>query len=464
MSIADTVATSREVDKRILALSLLFGGIGLGVVASVSPILAVGLVGLVFWILVCIVSDSAALFVIGALVPSLYLFASQADLLSKMELVADGLIGTYVLFRFGTAHKVRGDKRLVTAILLWGCYIWLSMNLGRMIVDGWEPKYLVVTGTFLLPYAWFMTAGPSLGRLHKQPILLAGIVAGTLLSAGVFLLRTQPWSALPQSDSLAVQTFAAVGSLKNSVGLSWTLGFGILLTWKAKRGRWVRFGGLALLATAVAYSFSRSAYLALAAINLVYAWYRLRNRWLSVLVLCGLAIFLMPAAIWQRLALTWSTETGFDVSSAARLVLLQAGIKAFLTSPISGIGMESFASFVRQSGYLLQFGGDEVLAYDYSYVHNYFISLFALTGLIGGISALAVFWLGYDRSLQSRQQGIAIGFAVQLCILAVFITSLFGEPLFEVPMLTLFVMLLASIAFVRTGVFEAPAKNSTHLR
>jgi O-antigen ligase len=390
------------------------------------------------------------LFLLGVLIPSLYLITTYQELWSWSVLGVFGLVGSFALLylRF-RPEEVGWDKWLLILSFLWGGYIWILRNLVRVGTGTWRIEFLVASGMGLFPYSWLLLARQFAGRPRDYNPLLAGLVTGALTVALSFLFALRPWSFGLTVSELYLETSYVLGNTRNSVSLLWVVGFAIMLTWRTQ-WRWIRYLGLGLFAISIAYSYSRSAYLALLTVTLAHTYTQQSNRRSHYLVLGSLAILLLSVGVRERISQTWSPGAGLDSSSAVRLILWQAAIGAFFRSPVWGIGLDQFTNYLLQSGYsdyVIRSAGGLITEAIYPYAHNYFLSLFALTGAIGGLLGLAVFWRGYWRSKQVSQQGRPLGQTVRLCIVAYFVASLFGEPLFDPPLLTIFVILLAAIIF-----------------
>jgi O-antigen ligase len=434
-------------NKILVGAVLLVVAFGLGLMPSPYSLLAIGALCSVLWALVCRYTSRVALFVIGAATPALYLLASQPEIWGRLLFGIYGLVGIFCLVHLRVRYtQMKWDRRLVFFTLMWGSYIWFARNLGRFDSGGWDLSYFAASLASLVPFAWLLLVGPFIARSNGQEAVWAGMVTGAAAVAIQFVVYSKLWAFGLADIQVWTRTALFLGQYKNSLGLMWAVGCAILLAWRT-RHRILRYAGLGLFLVAIAFSFSRSAYLATLAVILIYVWPHLRRRWPYVLALVGLGVFLLPEAVKDRILLTWSAEGGLDVSSAARLVLWQAALSALLHSPVGGIGLENWDRFLRESGYLMRIGGDQILTYNYTYVHNYFLSLFALTGLMGGILGLAVFVQGYWRSWRMSRQGMVDGMAAHGCILAFFIASLFGEPLFDSILLVVFVLILTQISF-----------------
>jgi len=328
--------------------------------------------------------------------------------------------------------------------MLWGGFILLSRHMTQYDDGNWDIRFLITSSIAILPFIWFVVAATSFPEPTENNSVMGGIAFGSLVVAVVFLFDIQPWLTTRTSFESWAETYSAVGGLRNSLGLLWVIGFSILLYWQAGRLHLVRRLGLALLLISIAYSFSRSSYIALFAVLFIYSQGHLKYR-LFFIIVAGIVLTLfMPDSIWQRVEATWSAERGFDPSSATRILLWKAAINAFLANPIFGIGLNHFNDYLLRSGQMPVMQGYPIA--DFVFSHNYILTLFATTGFCGGILAINMFLQIirlHNRLISVDRESSTI---VQSCVLVYLICSLFGEPLFDQILLMLFLLLLTRTA------------------
>lgn len=435
------------------------GAIGLIVLVSIwagramamSSLLPLVLVGVGFWVVLCLYARDGALFLIGASVAGLYLFPFDPEVRDTMLVAAYGAMVIFAVIHFRFSHRsAQWDKRLAVVVLALGVYMWLARNWSQVEVGTWSIKYVFVSATSLIPYLWLLIAGPSLDSSRSRGALLAGIAVGAALCAVTFLTDLQPWTTDIAASGLRARTADAIGNLRNAEAVLWVIGFVVLLDWRAHKLTWLKRIGLVLFLGAIGYSFSRSAYLALAAVMIIRYRAYLSRRWYLGIFLAILLAMLAPDAIRERVLTTWTAENGFEPSSATRLTLWRAAFSAFGSAPVFGIGLENFTSYLARSGYSLSiqsFQADSV----YAYAHNYFLSLFALTGIVGGSLGLGMFWMAYQRSRELVRVKDVYGFSLSLCLIALFVSSLFGETLFDPVLLSIALLIMSLLVGERAS-------------
>jgi O-antigen ligase len=418
----------------------LLAGIAVPQNPSIPLVLAAGLL----WVLLVLRAPRVALFGLGTLAVLLYLVDLQSEVFSSMLFGAYGLMLVFAVLRYRPhLADFDYDRRLVAIVGAWGIFLWLAQNLSTLVNHDWQTRYLVTSSIKLIPYLWLILAGSGMYRGLGRAQLLAGIAAGALVIAVVFLFNFRPWSSSRSALEAWTDTYLIVGSLKNSLGLLWAIGVAILLNWRAGRWQSVKTIGLLILIASIAYSFSRSSYLALLAVVLLSSTGRFWRKLLLLLLLGGAVSFLAPDVIWQRLLLTWSADRGLDLSSATRVELWWGAIRAFLDYPLTGVGIGNFTEYLVRSALMPSSAGFPFV--EFTYAHNYFLSLFALTGIAGGVLGITMFWVAYRRSQILKARGDTIAATVQACLIAFFISSLYGEPLFDPVLITVFLLIIGCL-------------------
>lgn len=438
----------------------LFIGILLPRYQFVPIILIVGL----FWSLLSLRTPRVALFGIGTLVVLPYLVDLKSETFGLMLLGTYGLMLLFSILRYQPyLTDFDNEQRLINVVVAWGLFLWFTQILSTLVSQDWQIHYIVTSSVKLIPYFWLMLARSGMYRGRGRAQLLAGIVAGTMVTAIVFLFNFRPWSNNRSALDAWTDTFLIIGSLKNSLGLLWTISVAILLNWHSERWQWIKTTGLLILIASIAYSFSRSSYLALLAVILLSSNGRFWQRALLLLLIGGAVSFFLPDVIWQRLLLTWSADRGLDISSATRVDLWWGAINAFRDYPLTGVGPGNFTEYLMHSSLMPPGAGFPFV--EFTYAHNYFLSLFALTGVMGGVLGIVVFWFAYRRSLALKARGDTIAATVQACLAAFFVSSLYGEPLFDPVLLIVFILIIGCLISTKARRVDATStSNSTYSR
>ncbi|MCS6840076.1 MAG: O-antigen ligase family protein [Roseiflexus sp.] len=412
-----------------------------GVLAATQPFLLLLLLGAASWVVLVLRGGDGAFFVTGAVAPLLYLIDARSALFSQALLALYGMTCVHALYLAVQQPAAKQwDRRLMIAVVGWGAVVVLAerMRLG----EGLSLRHLVMTVIGMLPYLWFALAAPRITANSQAHALLGGIALGATVVAGAFLLNSRSLSEGLQGRDAWIDTYTIIGSLKNSLGLLWVIGWTLLLGWRARIGWLLRAPFLAILLTAILFSFSRSSYIALiVATLLLYRGHSLKL-WIIAGAISAFVLFGLPEAVWARLEMTWSPRRGFDPSAETRIELWGAAVNAFLSAPLTGIGWGKFSEYLVRTGQAPIAAGSAV--YDLGFAHNYFLSAFAMLG-IGGVLSVGMFLAAWRRAraLVARQSHQAR--VVQAVILAVLASSLFGEPLFDPVLAFVFLLVLACL-------------------
>lgn len=269
-------------------------------------------------------------------------------------------------------------------------------------------------------------------------LLLAGS-AEALLGLYQFVFRVGPEGFLLMGRFMrAYGTFQQPNPYAGYLGLQLPLACGLLAVegrglwegWRRRHGlrllvSWVALGSLALMALALAASWSRGGWLGFAVAVAAMA-VALNRRALAVAaaVAAALVVFaamgglaLLPPALVQRVTDTLPYAAGLDIRAVEvddanwalveRMAHWQAAWEMFAAHPWRGVGLGNYA--VAYPAYALPRWQDPL-----GHAHNYYLNILAETGLVG-LAAFAIFWLAAlaqaIRALR-RCRGYARGLAL----------------------------------------------------
>ncbi len=183
----------------------------------------------------------------------------------------------------------------------------------------------------------------------------------------------------------------------------------IPMVWVTRWPRWQEALATGVLLVLLMLTWSRGAWLAAAGAAVVAGvlWARcgLGGRWLvsgrllvqglGLVLLLGLVLFLLgdPGLVWRRLLQSFSSR---DWSNLTRLYSMQAGWRAFLLSPVVGIGWGQFGwhfpALVDPLGLQSQF--------TWPVVNNFYLEVLSETGVLG-LSALVMLLVRIGRELKA---------------------------------------------------------------
>ncbi|MGQ9550283.1 MAG: O-antigen ligase family protein [Roseiflexus sp.] len=413
----------------------------IGVLAATQPVLLLMLLGVAVWVFLVLRSDSSAPFVLGAAAPLLYLLDVRSALFSQAILALYGGAFVHALHQIIHQSDTRcHNRRLVLLTVTWGVIVALAER--GLSGEELSLRRLVVAVIGMLPYLWFGMVAPRITGKQAHA-LLAGITTGAIITAAMFLLNSRALTEGLQGRDAWIDTYTVIGSLKNSLGLLWVIGWILLIGWRTREGWVIKAPLLAVLLAAVLFSFSRSSYVALIAATLLLYRGRSSALWIAIGTICAFVLFGLPEAVWARLEITWSPMRGFDPSAEARIELWIAAINAFLSAPLTGIGWGKFSDYLVRTGQAPAAAGQAV--YDLAYAHNYFLSALAMLGVGGGVMSVGVFLTAWQRARALITHQVHLARTVQAVLLAVLLASLFGEPLFDPVLSFVFILILACL-------------------
>ncbi len=202
---------------------------------------------------------------------------------------------------------------------------------------------------------------------------------------------------------------------------------GFLVAFMAlKRHRIGRLLGALLLAANIAcllFSYSREAYIALAAAFCYIALFRMRWLLIPVAVVAIGWQAILPTAVQERMTMTYSasansTDDKLDSSAQERVALWTDAMTLFKGDPIIGTGFLTYGEMGRVG--------------PYRDTHNYYLKLLVETGAVGLtlflIQLLLFFHAGYRLFRTSTDDFLSIlGLGFSSLILCAAIVNIFGD-------------------------------------
>jgi len=304
-----------------------------------------------------------------------------------------------------------------------------------------------VAGGMLL----MILVGAAVSR-RGRPFLLAAVVPAILIAgiAAVASFSPAVLGALPIGGLLPAEDISARGTgiFRNPNYLGQAMAIGVLLLANARRlelplglGRRPWLGIITPLAGLVA-SFSRGALLSF--VGGVVALYAGRGRRVFIVAaLVGVLAVAVgyPLLLAARHAIIFGPDVGLsgqaqEISDGARLGVLKAGLKLFLSSPLTGIG---YGQFHYESP---KFVGTSPITYP----HNIYLEITAEQGLLG-IAAFLLVLLALFVTLSLRGDAYAI--TARAALVAFMIGCVFAEPLTSLQTSAILWLVVGS-ALVRT--------------
>lgn len=178
------------------------------------------------------------------------------------------------------------------------------------------------------------------------------------------------------------------------------------------RGKWELLAFCAVLAVCLLLTYSRGAWLSLAAMAAVLAILYDRRIWLAFL-LVPVVLLAYHGQITERFLSLFSGE---DTSTLLRFALWESTIAMIEDHPLLGVGWGAY--FLAYPDYNFFVGDRTVIIY---HAHNMYLSLLAETGILGGLfyfltffchGALAVRLYRKGRSSGEKAAGLALSLII----------------------------------------------------
>jgi O-antigen ligase len=340
----------------------------------------------------------------------------------------------------------RGPRRVATPLDR-PAVIWLTaMGLSTLFALD-RAASAASLGKGLIPFVAGLAAWHALDRRRGAAaaiaVLAAGSVASLIGSAG-FVAAGGRYPARAIGLTGSWMTFGL------QLLLLVSLACGIAAT--ARERAW-RLGALAAAlagALGLATSFTRSAWLGLAVALAVLLGLR-RPRWLLLLALVGgLAVALLPGDHGDRL------RSAFDPAHGAnreRLLMWDAGVRAFRDHPLTGVGLQNLTSLL--DGYRSPLAAERP-----AHVHNSYLHVALATGVVG-LAAFLVLCAGLVRTCaggvlalrRARGLGAGVRLGVTAGVAGFLVAALFDHAFGDEQLLFL-LFTLAGLAHAARGWVE----------
>ncbi|MDE3196121.1 MAG: O-antigen ligase family protein [Acidobacteriota bacterium] len=331
-----------------------------------------------------------------------------------------------------------------TILIVYGAYLFLSLlrgsyYLGTGIPHPGDPRLSYWIEYMFMPALLVLTAALRPARTQIR-IILALMALSTLAVDKSFWGAVSDRDYSNYSDDLRD---AGTAGYAGSNGLAaYEAQFATLLVALAiyERRRSIRvayyllavFSGLCLM-----YSLSRGGYLALLAGLVFLGAVKKRT------ILVALAVFafswtaLVPAAVEQRVFMTYDDQSrSLDHSAETRIQLWEDAMDLFDHNPVIGTGFHTYA-------YMHRIGS-------YEDTHNYYLKVLVETGLVGlGIFVVLIgitFWQGIQCWLGARDALVAsLGLGLAAWTIACAVANSFGDR-WSFPQVNAYFWVLAGLA------------------
>lgn len=245
---------------------------------------------------------------------------------------------------------------------------------------GFDPTAgLLFNGIFGLGVIWHL----GLMRYYREPGVARAIYWSYMLSGGlaslaaiVMVAARAPADQYAIGHGRAIGTFILPGELAGYLIIFLPIAYAVARIARERALRAVAWSSFALGAVAFALTFSRAGWMGLAAAVAFYAFLsgRVRRRYAPLFVLAGLAAVLVVFNAHHNPAENYT-----------RLSIWQAGLEIVRRFPLTGVGPFDFARIYP----LVRLPDGDAQAF---HAHSFLLTIFAETGLVGLIAALAAWW------------------------------------------------------------------------
>ncbi|MZP29494.1 hypothetical protein GTO91_07215 [Heliobacterium undosum] len=360
-----------------------------------------------------------------------------------LALLAAALIGHWL---------VKRDFRWRIHPTFFALTAFISLMLFLFLIDAAYPRIIIpIDGLRVIVQhmLWFYIA-VQLVRSPRQAALLLILftLVGTAIAAvGVYQFiakvpMPEHWVDQAELGSIATRAFSIVGS-PNILGSILVLTTPIALGLAYRGNAWQRIFYLAcagMMGASMLFSFSRGAWLALAAVIILFG--VLQDRRLIALLIIG--VILLPIAspsVADRISYLLSPEYLHKSAQDGRLERWDLALEKVEQSPLIGVGLGRYGGAAAEHN-------KDLLPHRTLYTDNYYMKTAAETGLLGLFAFIALMVaalrtaIGAAVHAPSSRRALATGVA---CGLFGVVLHNAVENVFEVPLMVASFWLCASL-------------------
>ncbi len=344
------------------------------------------------------------LFIVGVTMPIAGFSTSIAGIPTTPAKIATFLLFVLVGMQFALTDQRRmpRDRGLVPLMIF---LVSLAISSVVSVAQGMTLATIILASTRYVGLALFYVVLLYVIRTREDIALLfwALVIGGAVTGfPGLIEIREGSFLATGQrTEGLAGKS----NKLGYELAICIPLAFALYFTTKSLLRKAILLGSVAVMFIAIIGSLSRSTFLA---IGMMWAFWIWRSRRVDTLryMIPGLAVaaalfFVMPSQVYDRIDTMLSpSRRDEDRSINSRFLQTVWGVRAFLSNPIVGVGVNNYVYWVQR-----QPGG----AMLHNSLHSGFMNVLATQGLLGFVPfalVIAFAWMDYglaQRLVRSRR-------------------------------------------------------------
>lgn len=244
-----------------------------------------------------------------------------------------------------------------------------------------DPVRRVLTTVYSLLLFYFMMS-VAVRRLGDLDFLLGWFAVGAVVAV------LSGWLGFgAQIEGVRGSRLAGEGSGPNLLAFNLLVAIAgaaaLYFTSRSRGGRLLWLGLIAVMTAGVIGTLSRSAYVALPAMGLLWAVRSRRVGFLKYavpgLLLIAAAALLAPETAVERISSLTPEGIREDESALGRLQMIPESFRAFASNPLTGVGLQGYIDWALRNGIKTPHG-----------IHNAFLQVLAENGLLGFVPFIAI--------------------------------------------------------------------------
>lgn len=323
---------------------------------------------------------------IRAIAAEAFLLAIKPELAALAVLV--GIVAWFLRLQIDKKFKMRSlpfDLPVTIFVILGAVSVFMSPARNFELVY----NYCGIVGVFVLTY---LLVGQNIRTIEQVKILAKSLAAAAVVVVGVGLFQyifgvdisEMKWNdldAFPETRTRIFSTLENPNVLAGYLNVMICLALGFLAKFGTRTQKFIFLGAILILLACLAMTYSRGAFLAIAAIFVVYG---LLYDWrIFTMFALGTAILLYSDITFLERILAVFTGN-FDSSSGMRIGVWVSTIAMIADHPFIGIGWGAYKFIYPQYNYYLVDTTQTIY-----HAHNLYLQTAAEVGITG---ALAYFW------------------------------------------------------------------------
>lgn len=354
-----------------------------------------------------------------------YPFGNVGNAVNTLDVLTGITVGVFLIWKIGITKKIDFPKVyyfLIGFMAVGFLSLVVNLNFSGVL---YLARFILYSLFFWIGYS--LISDRNFRKNQLNGVVLVTGLAGAVL--GLLQLFFYPDLTFLNRFGYDPHIYRLSGTFldPNFLGAFLTFGYGVSVIFFLQENLKKYLLAIMMLFISVILTFSRSAWVMLAILNIFSIWL-LPKKIIIWLVLVGVLVAVFVPKVQERIFGAFT----IDISASERFNSWDKGIELFKMNPVFGIGFNNIRSVSMENGLLKPFtadGGNSGAGVDSSW-----LLIFATTGVLGGVLFGLFYlkiWLDFLKAFLKYNQKeylIIVGLMTGFFIESQFINSLFYPP------------------------------------